>query len=258
MGWYRVVKTIKGHRYIYEQRTWREGKHVRTESRYVGPADDSTPLGPISGEGRRRQRRADQAAAAVNTTTELDPVVVEQVFTTLRKPLTEPHDRTLPWVDRVQGENLVRPHPAAETVIARLGTLYTHRTRGAFYNPGTDVLNIPPQASFIEFKGETATQSYYGTLFHELAHWTGHPSRLNRLQNINFFGSRRYAREELVAEATAILLMQHFDMQPADLSMHVGYFQSWLSRAGDQEEALAFAREEAQRAARYILSVNTT
>src|SRR4051794_23926781 len=39
MDWYRVVKTIKGHRYIYEQRTWREGKHVRTESRYIGPAE---------------------------------------------------------------------------------------------------------------------------------------------------------------------------------------------------------------------------
>ena len=39
MGWYKVVKTIKGHRYVYEQRTWREGKHVRTESRYVGPAE---------------------------------------------------------------------------------------------------------------------------------------------------------------------------------------------------------------------------
>ena len=36
MGWYRVVKTIKGHHYVYLQRTWREGKHVRTESRYVG------------------------------------------------------------------------------------------------------------------------------------------------------------------------------------------------------------------------------
>ncbi len=41
VGWYRVVKTIKGHRYIYEQRTWREGKRVRTQSRYVGPAQDS-------------------------------------------------------------------------------------------------------------------------------------------------------------------------------------------------------------------------
>lgn len=36
---YRVTKTIKGRHYIYEQRTWREGKRVRTESRYIGPAD---------------------------------------------------------------------------------------------------------------------------------------------------------------------------------------------------------------------------
>src|SRR3954447_23780814 len=42
MDWYRVVKTIKGHRYIYEQRTWREGKKVRTESRYIGRADDAS------------------------------------------------------------------------------------------------------------------------------------------------------------------------------------------------------------------------
>ena len=34
-AWYRVIKTIKGHRYVYEQRTRREGTHVRTENRYV-------------------------------------------------------------------------------------------------------------------------------------------------------------------------------------------------------------------------------
>ncbi len=39
MGWYQVVKTIKGHHYEYLQRTWREGKRVRTENRYIGPAD---------------------------------------------------------------------------------------------------------------------------------------------------------------------------------------------------------------------------
>src|SRR3954452_6242558 len=37
-GWYRVVKTIKGHQYIYEQQTYREGGHVRTRNRYIGPA----------------------------------------------------------------------------------------------------------------------------------------------------------------------------------------------------------------------------
>jgi hypothetical protein len=40
MGWYQVIKTVKGHRYEYLQRSWREGKKVRTESRYIGPASD--------------------------------------------------------------------------------------------------------------------------------------------------------------------------------------------------------------------------
>ena len=44
-AWYRVIKTIKGHRYVYEQRTRREGTHVRTENRYVGPADGGTAAG---------------------------------------------------------------------------------------------------------------------------------------------------------------------------------------------------------------------
>ena len=61
MGWYRVIKTIKGHRYIYEQRTWREGKHVRTESRYLGPADGPALRGGASREPTRKPER-------VNTT----------------------------------------------------------------------------------------------------------------------------------------------------------------------------------------------
>jgi hypothetical protein len=46
LGWYTVVKTIKGHRYEYLQRTWREGKKVRTESRYLGPVDPAADVRP--------------------------------------------------------------------------------------------------------------------------------------------------------------------------------------------------------------------
>lgn len=44
-AWYRVIKTVKGHRYVYEQRTWRQGGHVRTENRYIGPAAAETQAG---------------------------------------------------------------------------------------------------------------------------------------------------------------------------------------------------------------------
>ena len=62
MGWYRVIKAIKGHRYVYLQRTWREGKHVRTESRYIGPADGG------GGRAPEREDRADSDAKASGTT----------------------------------------------------------------------------------------------------------------------------------------------------------------------------------------------
>jgi hypothetical protein len=50
---YRVIKYIKGRGYVYEQRTWREGQRVRTESRYIGPLD-----------GGQRQRRGLQKEIA--------------------------------------------------------------------------------------------------------------------------------------------------------------------------------------------------
>jgi hypothetical protein len=42
-GWYRVVKTIKGHKYVYEQQTFRQGGQVRTRNRYLGKAADDNP-----------------------------------------------------------------------------------------------------------------------------------------------------------------------------------------------------------------------
>src|SRR3954447_16655294 len=49
-NWYPVVKTKKGHRYIYLQQTYREGGHVRTRNRYIGPAAESAS--GSSGAGR--------------------------------------------------------------------------------------------------------------------------------------------------------------------------------------------------------------
>jgi hypothetical protein len=64
---YRITKTIKGRRYIYEQRTWREGKHVRTESRYIGPAD-----------GRSRRRLSQKIADFIKANVEPDREVITE------------------------------------------------------------------------------------------------------------------------------------------------------------------------------------
>ena len=55
MAWYRVIKTIKGHRYVYDQQTYREGGQVRTLNRYIGRADDA---GGSSGSADSAQANA--------------------------------------------------------------------------------------------------------------------------------------------------------------------------------------------------------
>lgn len=263
MGWYRVVKTIKGHRYIYEQRTWREGKKVRTESRYVGPFDGEVPRGSAE-PGRKRSGKP----KGVNTTPPgerpappehvLSSTIVEETFAELLKPPTalgRASSWLRPWMVEGEGENLVQPVEAIEATIERLSPTLTHLERQALYRSSTDIINMPPPETFIEFSGETATQSYYATLLHELAHWTGSRKRLGRRSMFIGFIETWYAREELVAEATAMMLVRHFGIMPEDASRHTTYFQGYLSAAGDRTEALAYAKEEAELAARYILGL---
>ncbi|ATE65163.1 ArdC family protein [Rhizorhabdus dicambivorans] len=80
----------------------------------------------------------------------------------------------------------------AEALIAATGANIRIGGDKAFYAPVADLIRVPPQQAFHD------QINFYRTCFHELAHWSGHASRLNRdLSGI--FGSAPYAKEELVA-----------------------------------------------------------
>jgi hypothetical protein len=64
-NWYHVVKTIKGHRYVYLQQTYREGVHVRTRNRYLGPAGGETGASGSSGGKSKPAGMPSGIAAAV-------------------------------------------------------------------------------------------------------------------------------------------------------------------------------------------------
>jgi len=82
--------------------------------------------------------------------------------------------------------------PVAEEVIAASGVPFRIGGAQAFYVPSADYVQVPPQPAFFE------QINYYRTALHELTHSTGHASRLDR-KLANPFGSKDYAREELVA-----------------------------------------------------------
>jgi antirestriction protein ArdC len=122
----------------------------------------------------------------------------------------------------------------------------------AFYHSIKDRISRPPQRCYVALGKETATQSFYHTLLHELAHWTGHRTRLARL-NMGAYDHELYAREEMVAEAVAVILARHFGLTDQIFAGHKAYFHSWWNETVDKKAALKYARPEIERAVDYIL-----
>ena len=171
-AWYRVIKIIKGHRYVYEQRTRREGKHVRTENRYVGPADGSASRTGATGNGDGLGKgRPGQKPSAVTTTppSEGFPLPINDVFEALTAPISDPGEWKQPWNETRTGKSIVKRLQKIDAIIARQGCKRTSKPYGASYNSRTDKINLPPKRQFEDSSGETATHSYYSTLLHELA-----------------------------------------------------------------------------------------
>lgn len=110
--------------------------------------------------------------------------------------------------------------PVAEEVIAASGVEFRIGGDKAFYAPDPDFVQVPPQPAFFE------QVNYYRTCLHELTHATGHAKRLGRDLR-NAFGSKDYAREELVAEMGAAFLCATLGIQPT--IRHADYIGAWLT-----------------------------
>lgn len=117
----------------------------------------------------------------------------------------------------------------------------------AYYSPLLDYVHMPNRGMFGTAEG------YYGTLFHELVHSTGHSSRLNRkgIEAVAPFGSETYAKEELVAELGAAFLCGDAGINPR-IPQHASYVASWLAALKDDKRLIVTAASAAGKAASYI------
>lgn len=115
----------------------------------------------------------------------------------------------------------------------------------AFYDPAADIVQLPPQPAFFD------QINYYRTKFHELGHWTGHHSRLDRDQT-GAFGSKLYAFEELVAEMTAAFVCASLSIQPT--VRHADYIGNWIDVLRADNRAVFRAASKASKAADLLLS----
>ena len=103
-----------------------------------------------------------------------------------------------------------------------------------------------------DFASFRSAEAYYGTLGHELIHWTGHGSRLDRQRNKDRFGSEAYAMEELVAEIGAAFLCADLALAPQIREDHAPYIAGWLKALKEDRRAIFTAAAAAQKAADYL------
>jgi antirestriction protein ArdC len=135
--------------------------------------------------------------------------------------------------------------PHAEALIVATGADFRIGGDRAFYVPSEDFIRVPPQPAFRE------PINYYRTCFHELGHWSGHPSRLAR-DHKGRYGSHPYAREELVAEMTSAFVCASLNIVPT--VRHADYLGEWLAVLREDNRAIFRAASQASRAADFILA----
>jgi len=124
----------------------------------------------------------------------------------------------------------------------------------AFYSPNLDLIVVPLKEQF------TSTHAMYSTVMHEIAHSTGHASRLNRFKNNKYkFGSRGYAFEELIAEYAAFLTCRELKIQNDEQTEeNAKYLKSWLTKLDDDYNYFFDAVSLATDASEYMLSYANT
>lgn len=137
--------------------------------------------------------------------------------------------------------------PLSRSLIAASGADFRIGGDQAFYAPGGDYVQVPPQCAFPD------PVNWYRTALHELTHWTGHPKRLARDLS-GAFGSAAYAREELAAELGAAFLCAALGIVPS--VRHADYIGAWLTVLRGDNRAIFRAAAAASRAANHLLALH--
>lgn len=133
-----------------------------------------------------------------------------------------------------------------ELVLQASGATLQHGGDVACYVPSMDLIRLPAAEQF------KSAEDYYATAMHELIHWTGGESRLNRTFGKRF-GDDAYAFEELVAELGAAFLLSDLGMAEYSLPGHASYLAHWLKVLRSDKNAIFTAAKHATAAYQLLM-----
>ena len=160
-------------------------------------------------------------------------------------------------LDQIAGLDRLRPQPpkegeaflpivVADDLLKKSGARIVEGGPRAFYRKSDDQITLPNRWRL------QVAEDFYATGLHELGHWTGHPSRLDREWGKRF-GDNAYAFEELVAEMTSAFLCAHLEL--TGKLQHENYISGWLKILKADYRALVKAASQAQKAFEFICAL---
>ena len=175
----------------------------------------------------------------------------------------EPHSRRLvPRVYAVFNAHQVDGHTPTQTQptestpashwLSRIDADVHYGGDRAYYAPPADRIYCPAPEQFDD------PEAFWSTILHEHIHWTGHRSRLDRLNPDTTFGSADYATEELIAELGAAIAAARLDISPQPRADHAAYLAHWLDILNEDPTALFRTAAAAQRAVDHLHQLTTT
>ena len=147
-----------------------------------------------------------------------------------------------------KARNPIEDNEKAERILKESGAEIRHGGNEAFYNRTDDYIQVPERSKF------NSQADYYATTLHEIGHWTGHSSRLNRPASSDM-KSETYAKEELVAEISSMFVSAETGIPQTKehFENHAAYVDYWVKAVKEDPNALFKAVSHAQKASEEIL-----
>jgi len=149
------------------------------------------------------------------------------------------------WTPPAASNQIIEPDEKINQMIKDHQIKINYGAGKAYYSPSTDEITLPNPGDFI------SPSDFESTRLHEIAHWTGHTSRLNRLDE-SPFGSENYALEELTAELAAVYLSMHYGTTPTPNENAAAYLNNWKERIKDNKWTFYQTAKKASQAYEYL------
>jgi antirestriction protein ArdC len=180
---------------------------------------------------------------------EMETVKLEKPIITTAFVFNGEQIKGIPEWKEAYGEKIAAqqwtPIERAEMILTDSKADIKHGGNQAFYQTAKDFIQLPNKEQF------DAAAKYYATALHELGHWSGHESRLDRPMN-DKFGTADYAREELRAEIASLMIGSELNIGH-DFGQHAAYVDNWIEVLEKEPNEILKASADAQKIFDFML-----